>query len=440
MDVLNIAAWFAAGLILLLGPIILIHELGHFLMARRAGVRVEEFGLGLPPRLLTLGGKPGVLSVGPVQLRVPSRLTLPPGLGVGDKVEALARRGTDGSLHLMRLRPLGSKTSDAFEQVETTEGLLLRGPLTTYEPGIRYTLNLLPFGGFVRMTGEENPSDPRSLAAKPKRWRLAVLLAGPLANLLGAFLLLTAGYATGYPEHMHVVVEYVEPGSAAEAAGLLPGDHILAVNGIELTGGPIQIREAIRASAGRPLTLSVTRSGERLTLTATPRLVEEHGYLGIAMVSWPDATGIRRYPLPTAAWMAVQNIYGMVDALVQLPRMIAQGEVSPQEARPTSAIGINSILTLSLQQSLEWRVAFPALEMAALVSFFLGLTNLLPLPALDGGRVLFVIIEAVRGRRVRPEVESLVHQIGMMVLLALMVLVVFQDLFNPVISWSLLNR
>jgi regulator of sigma E protease len=138
--------------------------------------------------------------------------------------------------------------------------------------------------------------------------------------------------------------------------------------------------------------------------------------------------------------MAGQDIYRVLDTLIHLPSLLSQGEISAREARPTSAVGINSILTLALQQSLEWRVAFPALEMAALVSFFLGLTNLLPLPALDGGRVLFVLIETVRGRRIRPEVEALVHQVGMFVLLALMLFFVVQDIVNPVVAWSLLNR
>lgn len=443
MDILNIGLWFAAGLIFLLGPIILIHELGHFLAARRAGVRVEEFGLGLPPRLLTLWGEPGVIAVGNVQLSVPRRLTLPVGVGLGVMVEAVARREADGSYHLVRLQPLGEGSPTSKEQTlqERPDGLLvIRGPITTYEPGIRYTLNWLPLGGFVRMTGEEDPSDPRSLAAQPKRWRLAVMLAGPAMNLLAAFLLLVVGYATGYPEQMQAMVEYVEPGTAAAEAGLLPGDRIVAINGEEIVEGPIQIREIILDSGGQPLTLHLVRDGEPIQLVATPRSVEGRWFLGIAMEAWPDPESVRRYPLLQATGMAVQDVYRVIDSLIHLPRLLSQGEISPREARPTSAIGINSILTLALQQSLEWHVAFPALEMAALVSFFLGLTNLLPLPALDGGRVLFVLIEAVRGRRIRPEVEALVHQVGMFILLALMLFFVVQDIVNPVVAWSLLNR
>ncbi len=475
MDVLNIALWFAASLIFLLGPIILVHELGHFLAARWAGVRVEEFGLGLPPRMLTLWGEPGTIAVGGVRLAAPRRLTLPLGIGPGVKVEALARQEADGSLRLVRLRPLEQKGPQRpKEESEERAGLweredgvvVVRGPITLYEPGIRYTLNWLPLGGFVRMSGEEDPSDPRSLAAQPKRRRLAVLLAGPAMNLLAAVLLLTIGYATGYPEKFQAVIEWVEPGTPAEAAGLLPGDRIVAINGQEIVTGTGHIRDIIVHSAGQPLTLdlirvdvhlqrgteshlvgdkwllgvALTRRTLHLQPTAKPRFVEGRWLLGIMMKPWPDPDSVRRYPLPQAIGKAGEEIYQALSTIVQLPSLLAQGEISPREARPTSAVGINSILTLSLQESLEWHLAFPMLEMAAMVSFFLGLTNLLPLPALDGGRILFIVIEAVRGRRVRPEVEALVHQVGMFVLLALMFLFIVQDIVNPVIAWSSLNR
>jgi regulator of sigma E protease len=124
---------------------------------------------------------------------------------------------------------------------------------------------------------------------------------------------------------------------------------------------------------------------------------------------------------------------------VELPIMLIRGNISTQEARPTSVVGISQIMTFSLQQSVEWGLAFPALQTASLISLALGLTNLLPLPALDGGRILFVLIETVRGKRVPPEREALIHFIGMLILVGLMALVMLQDLINPVIPWSLLK-
>jgi regulator of sigma E protease len=96
-------------------------------------------------------------------------------------------------------------------------------------------------------------------------------------------------------------------------------------------------------------------------------------------------------------------------------------------------------MTFSLQQSIEWKLAFPALQTASLISLALGLTNLLPLPALDGGRILFVVIEAIRGRRIPPEREAVIHFVGMMILVGLMLLVMLQDVLHPIIPWSLLK-
>jgi regulator of sigma E protease len=102
-------------------------------------------------------------------------------------------------------------------------------------------------------------------------------------------------------------------------------------------------------------------------------------------------------------------------------------------------VGISGVLAFTLQQSIEWGLAFPVLQTAALISLALGLTNLLPLPALDGGRILFVLIEAVRGRRISPEREAMIHFVGLVILVSLMGLVMIQDLVNPIIPWSWLR-
>ncbi|MGD1996005.1 MAG: M50 family metallopeptidase [Anaerolineae bacterium] len=440
MGTLSIVAWFTATLVFVLGPIILIHELGHFLSAKRAGVRVEEFGLGLPPRLLTLAGEPGMMRIGSIEFTIPGRLRLPFGLAKGEQVEALARQEEDGTYRLRRLT-LPEEASATPSRQETQEGVLFRGEVTNFEPGTRYTLNALPFGGFVRMTGEEDPSDPRSLAAQPKRQRLGVLLAGPLLNLLAAFLLFAATYMAGHPEKFHARVEYVQPGTAAAAAGIQSGDIIFAIDGVPIEDGTEQIQEIVKDAAGETLALYIVRDKEPITLSATPRQEEGHGVLGIAMRGeWPASSGVVHYPPHEAAVFAAEDMVSIVARMIQLPRLLAQGDVQPAEVRPTSAVGINAILTFTLQQSVEWGIPYPALYSAALVSLALGATNLLPLPALDGGRVLFVLIEAIRRRRINPEIESRIHFAAMVILVALMLFIMVQDVVNPLIDWSLLRR
>jgi len=199
------------------------------------------------------------------------------------------------------------------------------------------------------------------------------------------------------------------------------------------------MRSVICAAPEETIELQIERNGETMTLTATPERREGYGFLGIVMAPWPDRSGLQRYSLPRAVAASVSDLVQVAKTTLQLPAMLIRGSISSQEARPTSVVGITQVMTFSLQQSIEWRLAFPALQTASLISLALGLTNLLPLPALDGGRILFVLIEAIRGRRVPPEREAVIHFIGMVVLVGLMLLVMLQDVFDPIIPWSLLR-
>jgi hypothetical protein len=176
---MELVKWLGLALALLLGPVILIHELG----------------LGVPPRLLTLAWGRGTLEVEGVRMDLPPRLRFPSDLELEEQVEVLARREEDGTFRVLRV----TRTDAPAGQTETPQGLRLRGHLTALEPGTRYSLNLLPLGGFVRLLGEEDPSDPSSLAAQSKRRRLGVLLSGSLSNLLAAFILIVSAYVSGVP-------------------------------------------------------------------------------------------------------------------------------------------------------------------------------------------------------------------------------------------------
>lgn len=436
--------WLFLAFVLLLGPMILAHEVGHFLAARRAGVRILEFGIGFPPRLLTLWREKGTLSVEGVPLRLPGRVRLPAGLQPGAPVEVLTRPDPQGFPEVVRVQRVADAAGDTpstplLQTEETNEGTLWRGRLTSLEPGTVYSLNWLPLGGFVRMLGEEDPSDPRSLAAQPKRWRLAVLVAGALANVLAAFLLFTLTYSTGVPTRNLVLIQEVVPGTPAEMAGLLPGDVVVEVNGMRLEEGTADLRAAVYDSPLRPLTLTVLRGGQTLTLTATPALTNGHGFLGVVMQPWPDPTSLKRYPLHEAAWLAGANMGGVILSVFQIPRMASRGEISGEELRPAGLPGILSFLALALKRSVETGIPAYAFQMAALISMAIGLTNLLPLPALDGGRALFVLLEAIRGRRLRPETEMKIHMAGMAVLVLLSLFLIVQDILNPFIPWSWLK-
>jgi regulator of sigma E protease len=440
MDWITIAFWLTGTVVVMLGPLLLIHELAHFVLAKLAGVRVEEFGFGFPPRLIGLWRGKGHLEVGSKRIDIPRAFRLPSALAKDVWIDAMARRRRDGGYILERLTVLDPAAEDlAPSSVHVGDGIRERGVVTELERGTLYSLNLLPMGAFVRMTGEEDPSDPLSLAAQPKRWRVAVMAAGPTINLVAALLLLVGAYTSGFPTNWQVQVTAVESGTAAAQAGLEPGDLIVAADGTLIGEGLEELRTAIRAAPEETILLQVERDGRMLSLTATPERREGHGYLGIMMAPWPDRSKLQRYSLPGAVGASLSDLVLIARRTLQLPLMLIQGDVTSQEARPTSMVGISQIMTFSLQQSIEWRLAFPALQTAALVSLALGLTNLLPLPALDGGRILFVLIEAIRGRRVPPQREAVIHFIGMMILVGAMLLVMLQDVLDPIIPWSFLR-
>jgi regulator of sigma E protease len=441
MEWLNVVFWMIGTLIVMLGPIILIHELGHFFAAKLLGVRVEEFGLGFPPRILRLWREEGYIEVNGVRVVLPKRLTLPPGLRIGGLVQVLGRRGADGNLVLRRIRLADAESEEhAGERAAGGKDVNLAGEVTALEPGTLYSLNLLPMGAFVKMTGEEDPSDPRSLAAQPKRHRIAVLAAGAALNILAAGIILASAYLSGVPQDWLVRITAVQPDTAAYEAGLTPGDVIESVNGQRLQNGMMELHEVIVDSAGEPVEFTIDRGGQVLTLSATPRPDDQgNGILGIVMQAWPDHRTLEYYSVPEAFGAGVSDVGRIVATVVQLPAMIAQGDISPEEARPSSMVGIGSLLAFSLQQSAAWGLAFPALQTAGLISLALGLTNLLPLPALDGGRILFVLIEAIRGKRISPEREAMIHFVTLLVLVAIMFVLMFQDIVNPIIPWSWLK-
>ncbi len=454
MDWINIGFWVIGTLIAVLGPMILLHELGHFITAKLTGVRVEEFGFGFPPRMLPLWHGKGYFDIGSTRIVVPRRLKgLPAQLLAGSYTEAItSQRQEDGAYILHELEMLDEETGDVSPRREMVgEQMRIRGEVTEVERGTIYSLNWLPMGAFVRLTGEEADfADPHSLAAKSKLQRILVMGAGAALNILAALVLMVSIYLIGLPEKWVVQVHDVVPGSAAEAASLRPRDVILAIDGERIEEGPLQFQSIVQAAPEQTIKLTVLRDGEEMTVMATPRprecqkdesgCVTGTGFLGITMAIWPDRTSIRRLSFPEAVQATIDELAMIAQAIASLPTQLAQGTVTAEEVRPVSVVGASQILTFFLQQSLEWKVAFPVLRGAAMISLALGMTNLLPLPALDGGRILFVLIEAVRGRRIAPEREAVVHFVGMVILIVLMGLVMFYDIINPVISWSWLSR
>ena len=348
--------WALGGFLIVLTPIVIIHELGHFWAARLTKVRVEEFGFGLPPRAVKLAERNGTI----------------------------------------------------------------------------YSLNWIPVGGFVRPAGEDDPSVPGGLSSASKRVRVFVLAAGAGMNFIAAIVLFWLALMMGAPA---VQIDGINDGSPAAEAGLVSGDVVLEVDG-RMVMNPNVLVNTVYERAGTTVDMLVLRDGERLTIPVRPRAVGEYdpeveGPLGIGLAEGPR---IGRGPIEAASG-SLGFMWEYISLYGRLPSMLISGQITAQEARPVSIIGISQIAGEAAESSATTGTLYPLLTMAAFISIALGLTNLLPIPALDGGRILFVLIEAIRGRRIEPEREGMVHLVGMLMLLGLMAFLIVQDIVNPIIPF-----
>ena len=326
----------------ILGVLILVHEVGHFAFAKLMGVRVDEFGLGFPPRLKTW------------------------------------RRG-----------------------------------------GTVYSLNAIPLGGFVKMLGENGDHpEPDSFGAKPPWQRFLILVAGPGMNLLLALAIFFGTFMIGSPRYLTVVTSVVG-GSPAATAGLHVGDRIVAVDGQPVKYAD-QLQGLVLNNLGERLTIRVERGSKTFSTGLVPRVnpPPHQGPMGVGVaksmtVAYGPADSLGRAFGQIGAMvgslpLVLQSIGQHGGGQVAGPIGIAQGTTDVVQNEPSTGIG-----TL-----LQW---------VALLSANLGVLNLLPIPALDGGRLVFVLLSWVRRRNLDPELEGLVHMVGMAMLLMLILVISYQD-------------
>jgi regulator of sigma E protease len=412
---------------LVVGLVIFAHELGHFITAKRLGIIVEEFGFGFPPRLLKLWQDRAAIYVQGEKLLIDRGVKVPEALRSGCFVHHQTCEDEKG-------RPIVSNIK-VVDPKEVADAVYVE----RFDPGTEYTVNAIPFLAFVRMLGEDDPSLPGSLARAPKRVRFVVLFGGPAMNLL--LVLFVAAFMVGWPEPslFGVLVTDVAEGSPAEAAGFQANDIILAIDG-HRTETAEEVAALTNERLDQPMTLEVQRQGERLTLSLVPRSQppEGEGAMGVAIVgNWVAGIKPKRYPLGQAIVRGTKETVNTVAMIAVVPIQIIRGLIPVEQARPTGIVGIARMTADAVQQSVDTGWLFPIVQMMAVISLAIGITNLLPIPAMDGGRLLFVLLEAIRGKRISPEREGAIHFIGLTALLALMLVITYFDVTGdiPTFDW-----
>ncbi|NLI21898.1 MAG: PDZ domain-containing protein [Clostridiales bacterium] len=286
-----------------------------------------------------------------------------------------------------------------------------------------FTLRPFPLGGYCMFYGDEtdqaNTDDPRAFHKAAVWRRMLTVFSGPLMNFLLAFLLavaLMAGYGFTVAQPY---VDYVEPGMPAVQAGLQAGDVLLAVNGKAIPLGDAgALSAAITAlPAGEPVTLTVRRGEETFDLTLTPTYdeQEQRNRIGVGVVAYaPMQTG----QMIPAAWNSC--VYASTAILDSLGKLVTTGEGAQDVAGPVGVVQMIAEQTRSGGFEIF-------LNLAVIISINLGLINLLPIPGLDGSRLVFLAIEGIRRRPISRRIENTVHLVGFAMLLGLMVLFTFKD-------------
>jgi regulator of sigma E protease len=415
--------WFLLAAIPVFGVCVLVHEFGHFITAKWAGIRVEEFGIGFPPRLVGFRKRDSG----------------------GWEVIWFSGKHNPEDTYVSQKQPHYSSAGSVVSAIPEA----MKGQNTPYNNQIEtgasdhtiYSINFLPIGGFVRMPGEngdindpEGNYDPQSFAAKSAGKRMIVLVAGVTMNVILAMVLFTFAYGLGEPTFPAAIGKVV-PGSPAYAAGLQPGDTIVSVN-----GHPVQlfsdlqnvVNKAITADNNQhatvPVELEVRHAGEKQTVSTTVH-VRVHPPQGQGPMGVEEKIVFVSSPLWQAPFKGIQHTFTVTgDFINQIAQMIA-GAVKPQLAGPVGIVKITGEVASSVPD-LGW---WPILSLTAILSLNLAIINILPFPALDGGRILLILIELLRGgKRLKPEREGIINFVGMAILLTLMVIITVND----VIHWG----
>lgn len=424
--------------ILVLGILIFFHELGHYWVARRNGIVVEEFGMGYPPRAKKL----------------------------------FTYKGTEFTLNWIPFggfaRMKGEDAADMSEGAFNAASAGGRAMTLIAGPAMNFILAIL-FFAFSFMAGFPAPAAHPQLSQVPGDSLAAqvglqpgdiLLRQGERAVMISAWeglgtakmdvagdptqltvlrdgnslvLSLPAGTTTddllaetAPTSVLNTRIVMATDNSPAQAAGLQADDRVFAVNGVLITPN-VTMNSQISQHLGEEISLTLLRDGQLMEFNLIPRENPPpgDGAIGVAIES---ASTLATMPVLTALWEGVLFTVDYITFMVRLPFDALAGALDPGQADLLGPIGIAQMVGDAVDATVQTGLWYPIWRLSAILSAALAITNLLPIPALDGGRLLFILVEVIRGRRISPEREGLIHMIGFVVLLGLMVLITFRDI------------
>lgn len=427
--------------VVVLGILVFFHELGHYWVARRNGIIVEEFGFGYPPRvvkLFTYDGTDFTLNLLPLggfaRMKGEDAGDMSPGSFNGASTGARAATLVAGPImnFLLAILLFAASFFFGFPAAAAHPQLSAVAPdSAANQIGLRAGDILMAYGGQpvqVPLDNSTHVAIKHTASGSAGQTDLEVSREGTLVNIpVPDPKTVQAVIDSG--QHQPVLMTQITgiaPDSPAQSAGLQAGDLVYDVNDTVITTGK-PLNAVIAASVGKQVAMTVWRNGQWLDFTMTPRANPPagQGALGVQIGMTTEMASMAFLP---SLWAGVQQTFEYAVLVLQLPIMLITGAMRPADAQLTGPVGIAQMVGGAVSATLDTGLWFPILRLSAVLSAALAITNLLPLPALDGGRLLFILIEAVRGRRVNPEREGLIHMVGFMVLLGLMLLITVRDL------------
>jgi regulator of sigma E protease len=372
--------------ILILGLLVLVHELGHFIVARRNGVFSEEFGFGFPPRII----------------------------------------GTYKNKKGKRKWVFGNKIVDESDKADNETV---------------YSLNLIPLGGFVKIKGEDGggKKDQDSFSGKPVWIRFKILFAGVAMNFILGIILFSLAFQVGLPQAVDddysdkkavVQIAQVSNNSPAKEMGLEMGDEVISIkseDGLVGIGTIKNFQEIIENNKGKEVVVNIKRAknSEELNLKTVIReeAPEGQGLLGVQLAR----TTLVKYGFFESFWMGVKTTFSIILAIIifLVDLIIRLFSSQPVVADVAGPVGIAVMTGKMTQLGLAY-----VLQFIALLSVNLAVINLLPFPALDGGRIFFLIVEKIKGSPISQKIEGTANAIGFFLLIGLMIFVTVKDFAN----------